>query len=410
MRILLVNKFWRPVGGVEEHAFLVKRTLECLGHTVVPFSMQDSENLETPYDKYFVPPVEFRGGSTATRLHAVGRASLGLATVRRIRQVVREEQIDVAHVLHAYHHLGMTFLLELRRLKVPTVLSLHDYKISCPNYRFFTDRDGTICTRCIDHKSGFLWAPAVTRCWDGSATAGVMLTVEAASNKLLRTYTRGPGAVIVLNALQRRAVISAGVDEQRVHVIPHFVEVRTPVRQERLRQVLFVGRLVPEKGVDVLVRACAQAGVRLLVVGDGRDREALQQLASNEGCDASFVGEQDRQAVQRAMRESAVLAVPSLWHEVSPLVILEAIELGLPVVGSDVGGIPDLIGAGRGVIAPPGEQEAWASAIRAVIDDLPYAERLAAEAWAYADRNWTRDRWLDSLSHAYSSAGAPALR
>ena len=172
MRILLVNKFSHPVGGVEAHAFLVKRTLESL---VTPscLSRCSPENLETPYDKYFVPPVASSGVAAPPPPARPTRAArLGFATVRRIRQVVREQQMNIAHVLHAYHHWGWRFLSSCGGCEVPTVLSLHDYRSSCPNYRFFTDRDRTICTRCMDHKSGFLWAPAVTRCWDGSATAG----------------------------------------------------------------------------------------------------------------------------------------------------------------------------------------------------------------------------------------------
>ena len=221
----------------------------------------------------------------------------------------------------------------------------------------------------------------------------MMLTVEATSNKLLR-FTRGPGAVIVLNALQRRAGSLAGVDEQRVHVIPHFVEVSTLVRQERLRQVLFVGRLVPGRGWPSCLGS-ALAGVHCLSSGTA----AMPRLSS--GSRRTRVATYHSSASRTGRRfnvpcrESAVLAVPSLWHEVAHSVILEAIELGLPVVGSDVGGIPDLIGAGRGVLTagrPGGVGERHPS----LIDDLPYAERLAAEAWAYADGTgrgsdgWTR--------------------
>src|SRR6185437_7271716 len=87
-----------------------------------------------------------------------GRATFGLETVRKLDRLLRDQHIDAAHVVHGYHQLGTSFLRLLERRGIPTVLSLHDYKLGCPSYRLFDDRRQEICTKCIDHRSGFLWA------------------------------------------------------------------------------------------------------------------------------------------------------------------------------------------------------------------------------------------------------------
>ena len=406
MRILLATKYWRTFGGVEEHAFVVKRFLEDAGHEVIPFSTENEENLPTPYSEYFVSDVDFRDGSVAHRAHAVGRATFGLQTIRNLRRLLKHEQIDAAHVLHTYHQMGMSFLLELKRQGVPVILSLHDYKIACPSYRYFSDRTGTVCTRCLDHKSGLLWAPAAERCWGGSALAGATLSVEAAFNRSLGVYRKGPGAVIVLNELQRRSVEAAGVAPEKIHLIPHFLDLPEIPAGTRGRHMLYVGRLVPEKGVDVLIRACARAAVPLRIVGDGRDRDTLRQLADDLGASVEFTGTQPSDAVASEMRQAMALVVPSLWHEVSPLVVLEAIANNCPVVGTITGGIPDLIGDGRGVLVQPGEVEALARALSEVAAEPELRQRLTAEASRYAAVAWTRQAWADRLVDAYAAAGA----
>jgi glycosyltransferase involved in cell wall biosynthesis len=167
-----------------------------------------------------------------------------------------------------------------------------------------------------------------------------------------------------------------------------------------------VGRLVPEKGVDVLIRACASAGLALRIVGDGRDREALESLAVSLGADVQFVGPLPSSGVREEMERAGVMAVPSLWHEVSPLVVLESIDAACPVVGTRTGGIPDLIGDGRGVLVAPGSIEELAEALKSVLSNPDVSRRMSAQAREYAKTEWTRLAWTQRVSAAYAAAGA----
>lgn len=410
MRVLLINKFWKPFGGVEEHAFTLKRVLEELGHDVQPFAMADPENLPADLAPHFPSLVDFRGDGFSTKAKALSRAVFGRATLAGLRRVLDDHEFDVVHVLHTYHQLGTTLLPMLRRRGIPTVLSLHDYKVACPNYRLFSDATGRSCTRCLDNPKEALWAPALTGCWSGSHFAGAMLSVEAAAVKAMGTYRKGANVVIVLNELQRRAVAAAGVAPEIVRTIPHFVEVSGEPTVAGRHGALYVGRLVPEKGVDVLIRACAAAGVALRVAGDGRDRAELEALARELDGDVQFLGPLGRDDVVAEMSRASVLCVPSLWHEVSPLVIIEAFGAGLPVIGTEMGGIPDLLRDGRGFLVPAGDVAALASTLRSVADDEPLRRRVAGSALVHARTELTRDAWVARLMQAYEDAGASAAK
>ena len=412
MRILMVNKNWYEHGGLERHMFEVKRIFEELGHEVLAFAMEDERSEPVATSPYFVTPVEFRGGTALDRVRAAERSVVGVQSARRLRALLAAEHIDAAHVLHGYHQLGPAFMRVLARERIPTVVSMHDYKLGCPSYRLFDDRTGTICTRCFDHRFDFLYAPAVTGCWDGSTAGGAMLGVEALTTRIFGSYSRVPGAVMTVNRLQAVGARRMGVPESRIHVVPHFADIGS-VAPDRLTvatatngAALYVGRLVPEKGVDVLIRAAASGGFPVRIAGDGRLASDLAELAAELDADVTFLGRLSEEEVRREMETAAVLVVPSVWHEVWGLVINEAFDAGLPVIASDVGAIGELLGDGRGLLVPAGDAPALCDAVGRVLDDPEVGRRCARDARRWASTELTRDRFIERLRDVWRSAGA----
>jgi glycosyltransferase involved in cell wall biosynthesis len=130
------------------------------------------------------------------------------------------------------------------------------------------------------------------------------------------------------------------------------------------------------------------------------------QAETTPGADVAFLGNLPPAAVRDEMTRAAVLAVPSIWPEVSPLVVLEAIDAGLPVVGSAIGGIPDLISEGRGVLVEPGNESAWSAALSGLVNDADARRACATRARAHAATEWTREKWWTRVQAAYAAAGA----
>ncbi|UKO93381.1 glycosyltransferase [Gordonia amicalis] len=406
MKILLLNKYWRHAGGVEVHAFEVESWLRQRGHTVIPFAMREDETAPNDYLDHFPKSVELRGTSLKQSIEGTDRAVRSADSRRALRELIETEKPDAAYVLHIYHQLGMSLLNELHTAGIPTVLSLHDYKIVCPNYRLFSERTGQICTKCLDQSMGFAYNPVVEKCWSGSATAGAALSLEAVATRLRRSY-RLPGAVTILNSLQRRSAIRAGVDPDRLIRVPHPVKLGTvrPAPSSTAR-FLYLGRLVPEKGVDILIRAVAAADQKLTIAGDGRSRQDLEELAAELGANVEFAGTIERDRVADLMRSSRALIVPSIWHEVSPLVVFEAIANDVPVIASSVGGMVDQLEDNRGFLVPPGDAEALANTLSAVASDERGAQSRSARARRYAGDEWTEEKWSQNLVRAFELAGA----
>nr|WP_240898160.1 glycosyltransferase family 4 protein [Agromyces luteolus] len=241
-----------------------------------------------------------------------------------------------------------------------------------------------------------------------------------AHNDLLRTYSRAearrmlePAVAIVCVgdelAERMRAALPPHLAE-RVHVVRNGIDterfqpgdhrrVRAPARGEPFR-AMFVGRVIPEKGPDVLVRAAgllAWGSVEVTVVGSrGFARDAplspyeqdLRRLADESGAVVRFEPFVERDRLPDLLRSADALVVPSKWDEPSGLTAGEGLASGLPVVASRIGGLPDVVGD-AGILVPPNDPAALADALRELIDDPTERARRAAASRARAvARDW----------------------
>ena len=365
--------------------------------------MADPENDPPVPKQRSVSPVSFHDQGLRERSRAAARACFGLETRRKIGELLATEPIDVAHVVHAYHQLGMTFMPLLRKHGIPTILDLHDYKVGCPRYLLFDDHADAECTVCLDRKGAWAWAPTVRRCWNGSAVSGALLTAEAFSAKATRAYTAAD-SVVVRNELQSRAAIHVGVPADRVRVIPNWVaDSDAESNHAAGDHILFVGRLAREKGVHTLIEASREARVPIRVIGDGPVRADLEALVAEAGdADIDFLGWRDHDEVLTELRTARALVVPSIWPEVFPLVICEAFSAGVPVIGSDVGGISDLLAERRGFLFPAGNVAQLAALLKAVAEDRAPAAERAASARKYSRQYLSYDYWREQYQSVYS--------
>ncbi|MFK0111583.1 glycosyltransferase family 4 protein [Streptomyces sp. NPDC091217] len=220
---------------------------------------------------------------------------------------------------------------------------------------------------------------------------------------------RSADAIITLTDRTRDLVIGTGADPQRVHTVPQ------PYDQESFQgpfsdpfpkiprpRIVFVGRFSPEKGVPVLVEALSRlrSPAHLLLIGDGRGRSGVQKAIDRFGLGerVTISGFVPHPTVASALANADVVALPSLFEEAGT-VLVEAMALGIPVVASDTGGIRNVTGDGNcGLLVPPGDPAAMASALDRVLGDAGLADQLSSAGRLRCFRqDWdsTGDRILD---------------
>ncbi|WP_244485597.1 glycosyltransferase [Bradyrhizobium tropiciagri] len=219
------------------------------------------------------------------------------------------------------------------------------------------------------------------------------------------TWTRPGLRLIALTQFARTLFTQAGFDAGRIDVKPNFMaDPGAPDPAMPRAGLLYVGRLSPEKGVGVLLDAVAGTDVPLRIVGEGPERAALEARAPGH---VSFLGARSRAEVLREMANAQALVVPSLWYEGFPMVVVEAFAQGTPVIASEIGGLAEVVSAGKtGALAPPGD----AAALRNRIAEL-LAVRDRAAAWGQAARavylaRYAPDENLRLLEAIYARAAA----
>jgi glycosyltransferase involved in cell wall biosynthesis len=221
--------------------------------------------------------------------------------------------------------------------------------------------------------------------------------------------------VAVSRAVQRALVTDYRVAPERTVLVHPAVTRAAPGEPAALGLppgggplVGFAGRLVASKGVDVLLRAVALLDVppRVLVIGDGPERAALEQLALRLGLGDRVCFAGHRPDSRRQLDLLDVLAVPSR-SDGTPLVVSEALMAGIPVVGAAVGGIPEQITDGReGWLVPPEDPRALAAALSRLLADPPLRARMAAAARRRAE-DCSFERMVDALREVYAGALGP---
>lgn len=404
MRVLHVNKFLYRRGGAEAYMHEVAERQRAAGHAVEFFGMQHPENAPLTLDDTFPTLVEFdQATPTATEaLRGLGRMMWSTSARRGMEQALARFRPDVVHLHNIYHGLSPSILGPVAETGAAAVMTLHDYKLACPTYHFLDH--GTICTACVD--GGFRQAVR-RRCKDGSLLRSAAGALELGLHTQLGAYDPVHRLVCPSRFLAEQ-MAAAAVYPDRLRVLDNFVDAQhIEARTEPGGPVVYAGRLSTEKGVDVLVEAMGRLpDARLIVAGEGARRGDLERLAGVVAPGrVRFVGRLPRDRVLDLVRDAAVVAVPSRWHENQPMAIIEAFAVGTPVVASDLGGVPELVIEGEtGWLVPPNDPEALAGALRRVLDDPTLVRPMRRRVREQAESRFNPARHLAALGEIYDEA------
>lgn len=406
MRILHVNKFLYRRGGAEAYLFDLAALQERAGHEVAYFGMAHPENPPWPYARHFPSFVELEPPppGLAARARTAGRMIYSTASRDGMRRMLAEFHPDVVHLHNIYHQLSPSVLGPIRRVGVPAVMTLHDYKLACPSYLMLDH--GRVCDACL---AGSLLNPVRHRCKDGSLAASALLAAESAIHRAAHAYA--PVQSFVCPSRFCAGVMTrAGVFPDRLQVLGNFVDSAAIEPKDRPGGgLVYVGRLSHEKGVDTLLDAMGLLATATLdVVGAGPQLEALRAQAGRVAPGrVRFHGQVPKPVVLDLLRSNAIAVLPSRCNENQPMAVLEAFACGVPVVATVLGGVPELVAAGRfGEVIPPDRPAALASGLRRLLDAPAAAFRMGRDARAYVEREHSPEAHLRAIDRIYAAASS----
>ena len=332
MKILLSNKFYYRRGGDCMYMLNLEQLLKQHGHEVAVFAMDYPENIETPWSKYFP--------QNMSKLMAFTRP-FGSKEVRtKFNKLLDDFKPDVVHLNNIHTQLSPVIaeLAHKRRIKV--VWTLHDYKLLCPRYDYL--RNGTeICELCFNGDKSNC---KNYKCMKGSTLASMIGYKEAViwNRERLEACTN---VFICPSRFMEEKMSQGKFDKKKLLTLCNFIDVDKCKKDEHGKEnyYCYVGRLSHEKGVNTLLEAAKQLPYKLMVIGGGPLSDELKAKANDSKGSIEFVGYKQWDEIKTLVGKARFTVIPSEWYENNPLSVIEAQCLGTPVLGANIGGIPELI-------------------------------------------------------------------
>ncbi len=408
MRILHVNKFLYRRGGAESYMEDVAALQEAAGHDVAFFGMDHPENTHTEYRDHFPSQVELDDPPSGALAQAkiAGRMVWSRSASTGIAAVVDDFRPDVVHHHNIYHQLSPSVLRPLRKRGIPSVMTLHDYKLACPNYQLLAG--GEVCDACIPRK---FWNAPRKRCKGGSLASSALVGAELGIHTLFGAYDP-IGVFICPSEFMARTMRRTGIDDQRLAVLRHPIDGDSfgAPKATPGGPFAYVGRLGHEKGLPTLLEALALVPeAELVVAGDGAERDKLEARANRPDLAGRvrFLGRVDRSAVGELLRSSTAAVLAAEWHENQPMSILEAHAIGVPMVVTSLGGLRELVDhETTGMVVEPGNPADLAAALRRLHGDPAFAFDLGRAARERVRRDFSIEAHLAGLDELYARAAA----
>ena len=388
MKVLIVNKFYYNRGGDCICAMNTERILREAGHETAVYSMRYSDNFSTVWSDYFAPEVSFSGG-IGSKLKAALRV-FGLDGIKRsFAKILHDFRPDVVHFNNIHSYLSPAIVEMAKKSGAKTVWTLHDCKLFCPAYLCLCGKK--ICDSCI---GGNKFDVVRKRCMKGGLPGNVIGWLEAEywNRKKLERFT---DAFICPSRFMAKKMEADGFCKEKLHVVHNsvsseFVE-NTSVLKDKEPYYLYVGRLSEEKGVATLLSAAAELPYKLKLAGGGPLTDEFKAKYGN--CDnIEFLGHLKPVDVKKAVAKAKFTVMPSECYENNPLSVMESLCSGTPVVGAEIGGIPELINFGNGFLFRSGDKESLSRTIKTAWNaDFDYAEISSGALPLFSEQRYLND-------------------
>ena len=379
MRVLMVHNAYQQRGGedsvVESEAALLRHH----GHEVQVYERHNDEVGQTP------------------KWQLAAGAVWSSRTVRDVQALIAGFKPDVMHVHNTMPLVSPSVYWTAQKLGVPVVQTLHNFRLMCPQAMFV--REGKVCEDCLGKVP---WRGVLHKCYRDSTVQSAVMAAMLSTHRVLGTYASKVDRFIALNEFCRTKFIEGGLEAARISVKPNFVDWQPEPRWDQRLGGLYLGRLTPEKGVGVLLRALArQPRRRLRVVGGGPLGDAVRATAG-----VDYLGFLPLAEIWEHLSRASYMVVPSVWYEGFPRTIVEAFASGVPVIASRLGSLAEVVSDGKtGLLFNPGDDEDLASKL-AWADSHPQ-EMIAMGQAARREYEvrYTPERNCAELIEIYRSAG-----
>ncbi len=344
------------------------------------------------------------GGSMLRKMLAVASGVYSPKAARAMTALLERERPDVVHSHNLFPLLSPSVLVACRRAGVPVVMTVHNYRLSCPIGVHF--RDGAVCEEC---RGGHEFRCLANNCRGSLQESGAYALRGWVSNRL-GLFRRNVTRFVAISAFLKEFLVTDGLPAESIDVVHNAIAMPATAADAGTGQyAAFCGRLSAEKGIPVLIEAARQhPDIPVRIAGTGEMQAAL---AKDLPANVSFVGMLDKEGLAAFYRNARCQVVPSVWHETFGLVAAEAMAHGIPVVASRMGGLQGLFEVGvSGLLFTPGDAGDLGAKLRLLWEAPARAHALGQAARRHAEKEFDAPVHVARLMQVYEKALAGRAR
>ena len=344
MRILMINKFLYPNGGSETYIFKLGDYLKSQGHEVQYFGMEHKGRCVGNRVNAYTSDMDFHGGSKLAKLTYPLKTIYSSEARKKLRLVLNDFKPDVCHLNNFNYQLTPSIILEIQKWrkegnKCRIVFTAHDYQLVCPNHMCNNPNTGENCEKCL---GGHFLNCVKGKCIHGSTARSVIGMLEAEFWKRNGAYNY-IDTMICCSKFLKTKMDSNPLFAQKTIALHNFVDKAEWKDTCKKEYVLYFGRYSKEKGIETLIQVCKQLhDIPFVFAGTGPLESELSGIPNVRN-----VGFQRGKALEKLIREARFSICPSECYENCPFSVMESQIYSTPVLGADIGGIPELIEAGK---------------------------------------------------------------
>ena len=391
--VLMVSWSWHPVGGDWTYINNLHTLYSKNGYNVIPFSTKNPlNNLSDEEEKYFIDNFSYKQinekRSVKSYFSAISKSVVSFEALKNIDLLLDEINIDFAH-LHLIHHwITPSIIWKLKERNIPIIWTLHEYKILCPEGTFFSN--GEVCEKCFNGK---YYSCFLNKCKKNSSGASLLAAMDAYFYNSINIYDKVDKFLCPSEFLMKK-FIQYGYDNSKLELtnycydIDYLDNIAASLRLSNKpddKYLLYVGRIEKNKGILTLLQAVNGTKIPLKIIGEGSYLpDMIKFVKENDLTNVEFLGFQNKENVIKYSLASSIIVCPSEWYENYPFSIIESLLLGKPVIGANIGGIPELVINGKsGFLFEPRDYNQLRELIIRIWDDDELLIKVGQQASEY---------------------------
>ncbi|PKL22026.1 MAG: hypothetical protein CVV48_04715 [Spirochaetae bacterium HGW-Spirochaetae-4] len=414
MKIILAHYKFYIQGGPETYLFKFMKLAEKHGNTVIPFSVNYVQNLESDYSTFFVRPEYYkkfgRFDSKHLSLITILKGSLNefhnFEARRKLSRLIKGEKPDLLYVLIP-GLLTPDIFKVAKNNSVPVILRLSDFRLLCGRNTLLRGYD--ICEKCIygDYSNGIKF-----RCVHNSIPLSILRMLALRYHRNHKSYSFVDAVITPPKYTKDKFIESGYFPKEKMFVNPTFIDCsQTKTKREHKNYVLCLGRFSPEKGFIYVVEAMKylqDIPVKVAITGDREDCDIkLANLIKRFNLEkkVEYLGFQNGKYLNKIISEAMCVACPAIWYENLPNAILEAYSFGKPVIASNLGSLSEIVEDKKtGLLFNPKDVEQIASCIRILYEDPVFCVALGQNARAKCEKEYSPDLHWSNFIEIYRRA------